>query len=51
MFEFCAASSVELQTRISELENKVEAQERDIRAQVEAIAVLENQKLDLIQGN
>ncbi|XP_015118089.1 protein lava lamp [Diachasma alloeum] len=48
-FDELKAWSVELQTRIGELESKVEAQTGVIQAHVDAIATLENQKLDLMQ--
>ncbi|XP_076231576.1 uncharacterized protein LOC143177513 isoform X2 [Calliopsis andreniformis] len=43
------ASAGDWQERIVDLENKVSAQTKEIQMQIEAIAALENQKLDLMQ--
>ncbi|XP_063972427.1 protein lava lamp-like isoform X2 [Diachasmimorpha longicaudata] len=48
-FDELKASSVELQTRVGDLESKIETQTSTIQAHVDAIAALENQKLDLMQ--
>lgn len=47
----CIASAGDWQECIVDLENKVSAQTKEIQMQIEAIATLENQKLDLTQGN
>lgn len=46
----CTASTGDWQARIADLEGKVSAQANEIQSHIEAIAILENQKLDLIQG-
>lgn len=43
------ASAGDWQERVVDLENKVSAQAKEIEMQIEAIATLENQKLDLMQ--
>lgn len=50
-YTICIASAADWQECIVDLENNVSAQTRDIQIQIEAIATLENQKLDLMQGN
>lgn len=47
----CIASAGDWQERVVDLESKVSAQTKEIEMQIEAIAILENQKLDLMQGN
>ena len=47
----CIASAGDWQERVVDLENKVSAQAKELEMQIEAIATLENQKLDLMQGN
>lgn len=47
----CIASAGDWQERVVDLESKVSAQTKEIEMQIEAIATLENQKLDLLQGN
>lgn len=47
----CIASAGDWQERVVDLESKVSAQTKEIEMQIEAIATLENQKLDLMQGN
>jgi hypothetical protein len=47
----CTAAAGDWQNNISDLEGKVTMQAKEIQAHIEAIAILENQKLDLIQGN
>lgn len=47
----CIASAGDWQERVIDLESKVSAQTKEIEMQIEAIATLENQKLDLMQGN
>lgn len=47
----CIASAGDWQERIAELESRVSMQTDEIQKNIDAIAVLENQKLDLIQGN
>lgn len=44
------ASSSEWQERVSELENKLATQATEMQNHIDAIATLENQKLDLMQG-
>ncbi|XP_015517544.2 golgin subfamily B member 1 isoform X1 [Neodiprion lecontei] len=48
-FDELKASAGDWQERISDLEAKISAQSNEIDSQVQAIATLENQKLDLIQ--
>ncbi|XP_076664584.1 uncharacterized protein LOC143366964 isoform X2 [Andrena cerasifolii] len=48
-FDELKASAADWQECIVDLENNVSAQTRDIQTQIEAIATLENQKLDLMQ--
>ncbi|XP_043266651.1 protein lava lamp-like isoform X2 [Venturia canescens] len=48
-FDELKASAGDWQDRIADLESRVSAQANDIQAHVEAIAILENQKLDLMQ--
>ncbi|KAK9300131.1 hypothetical protein QLX08_007060 [Tetragonisca angustula] len=43
------ASAGDWQERVVDLENKVSAQAKELEMQIEAIATLENQKLDLMQ--
>lgn len=50
-YTICIASVGDWQERVVDLENKVSAQAKEIEMQIEAIATLENQKLDLMQGN
>lgn len=47
----CIASAGDWQERIAELESRVSMQTDEIQKNIDAIAMLENQKLDLIQGN
>ena len=47
----CTASADDWQERINDLEGKVSAQAKEIQTHIESIAILENQKLDLMQGN
>ena len=47
----CTASTGDWKNRIADLESRVSIQTKDIQANIEAIATLENQKLDLMQGN
>ncbi|XP_058788968.1 protein lava lamp-like isoform X2 [Phymastichus coffea] len=48
-FDELKASTSEWKERIGDLEGKVSAQAKEIEAHIEAIAILENQKLDLMQ--
>ncbi|KOX80113.1 Protein lava lamp [Melipona quadrifasciata] len=48
-FDELKASAGDWQERVVDLENKVSAQAKEIEMQIEAIATLENQKLDLMQ--
>ncbi|XP_076182012.1 uncharacterized protein LOC143154091 isoform X2 [Ptiloglossa arizonensis] len=48
-FDELKASARDWQERILDLENKVSVQSEEIQMQIEAIAALENQKLDLVQ--
>ena len=50
LFKICAASSEDSNIQITNLESKVAAQTKEIETHIEAIAQLENQKLDLTQG-
>lgn len=47
----CTASAGDWQERVADLENKVSSQTKEIQMHIDAIATLENQKLDLMQGN
>lgn len=51
LFKICAASMEDLNNKIGELESKVTSQVNEIESHLEAIVQLENQKLDLTQGN
>ncbi|XP_026831279.1 protein lava lamp isoform X2 [Ooceraea biroi] len=48
-FDELKASAGDWQERTADLENKVSSQTKEIQAHVDAIATLENQKLDLMQ--
>ncbi|XP_043791932.1 golgin subfamily B member 1-like isoform X3 [Apis laboriosa] len=48
-FDELKASAGDWQERVVDLESKVSAQTKEIEMQIEAIATLENQKLDLLQ--
>ncbi|CAK9805441.1 Protein lava lamp [Anthophora plagiata] len=48
-FDELKASAGDWQERVVDLESKVSAQTKEIEMQIEAIATLENQKLDLMQ--
>ncbi|XP_034183069.2 uncharacterized protein LOC117605632 isoform X2 [Osmia lignaria lignaria] len=48
-FDELKASAGDWQERVIDLESKVSAQTKEIEMQIEAIATLENQKLDLMQ--
>ncbi|KAK9300133.1 hypothetical protein QLX08_007060 [Tetragonisca angustula] len=48
-FDELKASAGDWQERVVDLENKVSAQAKELEMQIEAIATLENQKLDLMQ--
>ncbi|XP_060816665.1 golgin subfamily B member 1-like isoform X1 [Bombus pascuorum] len=48
-FDELKASAGDWQERVVDLESKVSAQTKEIEMQIEAIAILENQKLDLMQ--
>ncbi|XP_043265047.1 golgin subfamily A member 4-like isoform X2 [Colletes gigas] len=48
-FDELKASAGDWQERIADLESKVSVQSEEIQMQIEAIAALENQKLDLMQ--
>ncbi|XP_020278721.1 protein lava lamp-like isoform X2 [Pseudomyrmex gracilis] len=48
-FDELKASAGDWQERIADLESKVASQTKDIQMHIEAIAILENQKLDLTQ--
>ncbi|CAK9810672.1 Protein lava lamp [Anthophora quadrimaculata] len=48
-FDELKASAGDWQERVVDLESKVSAQTKEIQMQIEAIATLENQKLDLMQ--
>lgn len=50
-YTICTASAGDWQERIADLENNVSSQKKEIQIHIDAIAILENQKLDLTQGN
>lgn len=47
----CTASAGDWQGRVVDLESKISTQTKEIQMHIDAIATLENQKLDLMQGN
>ena len=49
--QFDTAMATEWKTQIEELESKLATQTKEIESHIEAIAILENQKLDLMQGS
>jgi len=50
-YTICTASAGDWQERVADLESKVSSQTKEIQMHIDAIAILENQKLDLTQGN
>lgn len=50
-YTICTASAGDWQERVADLESKVSSQTKEIQMHIDAIAILENQKLDLMQGN